>query len=554
MRKLGSLLLTVLLGLVPAALAGAQTAVPAGFSVSARQELAGGVEFLTMGRPQPPAVAYVARIGPGAPAWLRVVSAHDKVTHHGEDLETPSSMCQRAGCVVGVNADFHYVNHEPVGGVVSEGRMLRSPVSTHAQLSLTRAGGLLASPLEWSAILRTSDGGALGLGGINISRGSDQLVLYTPAWGDRTRTAGGVELVLRAAEPVGLLGRPTAVELLELRGDSSSIPPDGAVLSGSGTGAALLQDLWNRVERARADRRAELTVASSLDVVESVGVNPVLLRNGRHAFQPATDGFTLSRHPRTLVGWNAAGEVFMVAVDGRRDDSKGMSLGEAADLLLGLGATEGVNFDGGGGTTFVVNGSVTNHPSDDEPVPAEAERWAVNSLVVVPKPAPPPPPPPPPTPNPSPAPPPTTAPGTSAPAPSGSKEVGKPPRDTSTPTTTAPSKPGMSPLLRNPEALKAIASAVRPNGSRKARAERLTSPGATGSQEPGAQEPTTTAPPTEPPGHQDLALGDGPAAGPSPPISKVNFSVAVGVLLAVIAAGGLGFAAWSRRRREDWYY
>lgn len=241
-----SFLLAVVLGLVPAALAGAQTAVPEGFSVSARQELAGP------------------------------------------------------------------------GGVVPYG-----------------AGDLVASPLEWSAILRTSDGGALGLGGINISRGSDQLVLYTPAWGDRTRTHGGIELVLRAAEPVGLLGRPTAVELLELRG-------------------------------LRPLRR----------------LRPILLRRPRRRPPPARP-----------------------------------------------------------------------------------------------------------------------------PAPSGSKEVGKPPRDMSTPTTTAPSKPGLSPLLRNPEALKAIASAVRPNGSRKARAERLTSPGATGSPEPGAQEPsTTTAPPTEPPGHQDLAL------------------------------------------------
>lgn len=556
MRKLGSLLLALLLWLVPAGLvARSQAAVPGGFSVSTRQELAGGVEFLTMGRPQPPAVAYVARIGPGAPASLRAVSANDKVTHHGEDLELPSSMCRRVGCVVGVNADFHYANHEPVGGVVSDGRMLRSPVSSHAQLSLTRAGGLVASPLEWSAILRTSDGGALGLGGINISRGSDQLVLYTPTWGDRTRTeGGGVELVLRAGEPVGLLGRPTAVELLELRGDSSSIPADGAVLSGSGSGAALLRDLWNRVERGRADRRAELTVASSLDVVESLGVNPVLLRNGRRAFPPATDGFTLSRHPRTMVGWNTAGEVFMVAIDGRREDSKGMSLGEAADLLLGLGATEGVNFDGGGGTTFVVNGSVANHPSDDDPVPAEAERWAVNSLVVVPKPGPPPPPPPPPPdPSPAPSPSPAPAPGTSAPAPSGGSGAPGKLADASTPTTTtAPSKPGLSPLLRNPDTLKAIASAVRPNGSRKARVERVPS---TGSPASGAQEPsTTTTPPTEPPGHQDLALGDGPAASPSPPMSKVNVSVAVGVLLAVVAASGLGFAAWSRWRREDWYY
>ena len=37
---------------------------------------------------------------------------------------------------------------------------------------------------------------------------------------------------------------------------------------------------------------------------------------------------------------------------------------EAADLMIGLGAIEAINLDGGGSTAFVVGGAVVNHPSD----------------------------------------------------------------------------------------------------------------------------------------------------------------------------------------------
>jgi hypothetical protein len=99
--------------------------------------------------------------------------------------------------------------------------------------------------------------------------------------------------------------------------------------------------------------------------MESLGGSPILLREGKRWFADVDDNFTRGRHPRTLVGWNPAGEELLVTVDGRQPDvSVGMTLAEAADLLLALGATEGINLDGGGSTTFVTNGTVANQPSD----------------------------------------------------------------------------------------------------------------------------------------------------------------------------------------------
>jgi hypothetical protein len=81
-----------------------------------------------------------------------------------------------------------------------------------------------------------------------------------------------------------------------------------------------------------------------------------------------------------------------------------MNLAQAADFLAGLGATDAVNFDGGGGTTFVVAGEVKNLPSDAENpgppaypdgheiAPGHVERMAPNAMVIIPKPPDPPPP------------------------------------------------------------------------------------------------------------------------------------------------------------------
>jgi exopolysaccharide biosynthesis protein len=41
-----------------------------------------------------------------------------------------------------------------------------------------------------------------------------------------------------------------------------------------------------------------------------------------------------------------------------------MTIAEIADLLIGLGAVEAINMDGGGSTTMVIDGKVVNSPSD----------------------------------------------------------------------------------------------------------------------------------------------------------------------------------------------
>ena len=67
--------------------------------------------------------------------------------------------------------------------------------------------------------------------------------------------------------------------------------------------------------------------------------------------------------PRTAICYNAD-YVFFVVCDGRTSQSVGMSCADLGTWALTvLGATDGVNNDGGSDSTLVVNGVVMNNPS-----------------------------------------------------------------------------------------------------------------------------------------------------------------------------------------------
>ena len=81
---------------------------------------------------------------------------------------------------------------------------------------------------------------------------------------------------------------------------------------------------------------------------------PILLP-GHPIAIPENDAFANRAYARTLVGWDHAGDSFLVTVEAGRG-SHGVSLAQAADLLSRLGATTAVNEDGGGSSQMAIDG------------------------------------------------------------------------------------------------------------------------------------------------------------------------------------------------------
>jgi hypothetical protein len=344
--------------------------VPNGYRVTSSREIAPGLTHSTLVRKSPPAVVNVAARSPGSDARLQVLLSNDAIGGPEPRRESTSSMCVRVHCLAAVNADFFgEVESEPVGAVITGDQLLRSPNERHHQLIEADDGTLSTAQMTWRGKLVPSDLQQLDLDGVNRPRSANELVLYTPAEGPRTgANRYGAELALQIVRPAGpvALGQTTLVRMSELRHDGDTpIPPDGAVLSGHGRGQRALEDLWSRVQAGTADPEALLRLDVTPDARESVGGSPILVRDGKRWF--ADDGRALYalRAPRSMAGWTPDGTLMLVTVDGRQGAySVGMTMVEAADLMIGLGAVEAINFDGGGSTAFVVNGSVVNRPSD----------------------------------------------------------------------------------------------------------------------------------------------------------------------------------------------
>jgi hypothetical protein len=108
--------------------------------------------------------------------------------------------------------------------------------------------------------------------------------------------------------------------------------------------------------------------ARAADIVGGAGL---LVHAGREltsddwAPEQMRDGFTTERHPRTMIGVDTVGDIWLVAVDGRNAQlSLGMTFAELQGLARQLSLSEALNLDGGGSTTMVVQGRIVNRPSD----------------------------------------------------------------------------------------------------------------------------------------------------------------------------------------------
>lgn len=381
------------------------------------------------------------RVNPGAPVrWSTVVSS-DRVDG---GLETVSSMCHRAGALACVNANFTTCPScgQPFGGVVRDGVIVRSPSPFQDEVSVV-GGRLTSEQWPWNAGLYAlgSDLGLTGsvtVGGINTPIPTDGIVLYTPDYGPRTPTPpGGYELVLRAPEPLRT-GPEVRQRTTPVRADASgrvAVPADGVVVSGVGEGA---HELKSFVDRHHGTAPIDLLTQTPAGLEQSFAGHPILLRDGAPVPLDGRDGKVSGRHPRTIVGWNDQGSVWLVAVDGRQRHSRGMTLGEATRHLFSLGATDAVNLDGGGSSTLVApcpttpGRCVRNAPSD-------GRQRRVTVALVLHSTAPPPPPPPPP---PTTAPPPTTTPAPSpVPPAAAAAAVTPPPSAAPAPEPAAPAAP-----------------------------------------------------------------------------------------------------------------
>ena len=366
------------------------------------RELAPGVSYSQYTDPRGPWAFNLVRVDlRRANIEIRSVRAFDQL----KGRERVTDMVRRVNTtgvrvVAAVNADFFNLesgeneNNQVIAGEWWKGlKVTDSPYDTwdnaHVQFGIDAA----RRPLIDRFIL---DGKAWDRGvmtpivtvNFDPSGKPEGTALYTSRFG----AASPRDTTRRTAEaPLIAAGKRGDTLLFVRRGpvsatSGSSIPTGGAVLAayGSGLRAEEVQKMGDgdtvKVLLATVPR-----IQRGAAPMMIIGGWPRILRDGENvAGESATIEGTLSRnaearHPRTAVGFSRdSSTLFLLTVDGRSENSGGMTLIELANVMRELGAWHAMNFDGGGSTTMVIEGKVVNHPSDKD-----GERAVGNALLVV---------------------------------------------------------------------------------------------------------------------------------------------------------------------------
>ena len=369
---------------------------------TAARELAPGVAYRQFKDARGPWSMYLVRVDlRRTDTEIRDARADDQL----KGRERVTDMVRRINTtgvrvIAAVNGDFFDLksgeneNNQVVAGEWWKGlKVTDSPYDTYDNVHVQFGMDSARHPLMDRFIL---DGKAWARGvmtpiitlNFNPSGNPEGTALYTSRYGattPRDTARQTAEATLASA------GRRGDTLLFVRRGavsasSGSHIPADGAVLAAYGTGARTKE------VQAMSDGDTVKILLATLPRIRRgaapamiIGGWPRILRDGENvAGDAATLEGTISRnaearHPRTSVGFSRdSSTLFILAVDGRSENSGCMPLVELRNMMRQLGAWQAMNFDGGGSTTMVIEGKVVNRPSDQA-----GERPVGDALLVV---------------------------------------------------------------------------------------------------------------------------------------------------------------------------
>lgn len=298
-----------------------------------------------------------------------------------EGREKISSMAARKNAVACVNADFFPFTGDPLGICIIDGELVSEPGNSRVAFALPASGPAFFDNPKFYAFL-TANGATRQIDGINRARETNQVVVYTPTWGDRTYSKyKGTEVVLSSKDLPVESGKTVNGTVVEVRPDATNtpIPKDGFVVSAGGPAAWFLKE--NLKPGDSVSIRFDIKGSQDWSQVrQAIGGGPWLVKNGKEFIDYDAEGFgsafSTARHPRTAIGLTSDNKLIIVTVDGRQKISRGISLPDLAAVMKNLGTIDAINLDGGGSTALSCKGVVLNSPSGGE------ERPVADALVI----------------------------------------------------------------------------------------------------------------------------------------------------------------------------
>ncbi|MFI5493766.1 phosphodiester glycosidase family protein [Actinoplanes sp. NPDC051859] len=366
---------------------------------------------------------------------------------HGPELrsaDTVRDIARHAGALAAVNGsdfdirnnpeannnpDFNGFDGDPIGIYVQDNNLLSEAVNGRTALLLNGANGRQRiTELTTSTTVQAPDGEKWQIDGVHRKPGRvascggvggdlrppskpggvpgdlpgadkpwrfeactdpDEIVTFRPEWGPATPAPDdGVDSV-----DVVVDGNWVAKQLRSPAG--GPIPAGSRVLQGIGAGAQWLRDHTvldkafqpsTQILDAQGQRVTSSTFAAISGGPALVRGGEVWINVGANGYR-ARDGYHTSvfvdRHPRTMVGITATGQLLLVVIDGRRPGvSVGVTMPEAAKVMKWLGAVDAMMLGMGGDSTLTINNILYNRPTDNWETDLITERRVGNAIVL----------------------------------------------------------------------------------------------------------------------------------------------------------------------------
>lgn len=329
--------------------------------------------------------------------YLRAAKAHNNLLGREKTSEIARRFNDSTHEVLAaINADFFNMKTGEVeNNMVIEGQFLKAVGVTdspfdpshrvHSQFAFTYDKKPHIGKFRFSGEVILPGGNLNKVNRINSAADSNSFTLYNFYQGDRTpegkpniRTAE-VELTPVSTQSDTFICIASSSVLL---GGRHAITKGKSILTGTMSFAGLLERGIKYGDTLKVIARLEPYIRG---IRTLVGGWPEIVSGGRNigAQADSLEGtfpkFSKVKHPRTGIGFSSDSlTIFFITVDGRQESSSGISLKDFADLMISEGVYQGLNLDGGGSTTMVINGSIVNHPSDKE-----GERAVGNCLLLI---------------------------------------------------------------------------------------------------------------------------------------------------------------------------
>ncbi|NWF50741.1 MAG: phosphodiester glycosidase family protein [Ignavibacteriaceae bacterium] len=298
--------------------------------------------------------------------------------------ETTSSMVEMLNdsgyqVIAALNADFFEADGEVVNNMISEGKIIKavkftdSPFNSfvNSQFALLGNGKLLIEQFVFSGLLILPGKTIIEIERVNSRTDSNSVTLYNSFQGkttpiqpenwhvyERELIPTGKRLDTLLFIPGNVLNNPSEI----------TIGNDGFILSSNNKMACYLEREFREADTVKVLLKF---IPNYGNIISLVGGWPQLVKNGINlisadsTIEGIIPNFAFRRHPRTGIGFSEdSTKIYFITVDGRQQSSRGMTLVEFADLMIEEGIYHGLNLDGGGSTTMIIDGEVVNNPSD----------------------------------------------------------------------------------------------------------------------------------------------------------------------------------------------